>query len=180
MLPKPKNWGSFEVEPFESYLHRLPDQYRYIHQAVIKDWVYRHWREFQQWLPLHPLSWHYEIVEMTNDEVMMISHTDDWPQRLRYWGDDLLDGSQRCETWLGRHMLEKGTTSVPMIVLKSAGIWIHPRSHNKHYMVEPYQIVEGHMRLAYLQSMIRRSHPTLSCKHEVLVCSIPDDIHQSA
>lgn len=39
-----------------------------------------------------------------------------WPDTLRYWSDDLSEGSFRRQTWLGREMLETGTTPAPIIV----------------------------------------------------------------
>jgi len=173
MLPAPINRGTSEVESFESYLLRWPNEYRHVHQAIVETWVYRHWRDFQAWLPLHPLSWHYEAASMTNEEILTISHVGDWPQTLCYWGNDLLDGTQRRKTWLGHYMLNNGTTPAPIIVAKHAGQVFHPRERGER-MVEPYQIIEGHMRLAYLQAMIRRSHSTLTASHTVLVATIPN------
>jgi len=171
-IPKPRNYGSFDVEPFEDYLARLPAEFDAIPDLVIETWIYRHWREFQEWLPLRPLEWEYTLTSMPSAEVLRISHVSDWPKTLRYWGDDLLDGTFRKDTWLGRYMLEHGTAPTPLIVALNAGRWGHPREGG-HAMQEPYQIIEGHMRLAYLQALIRRNYTTVLPNHQVFLAELP-------
>jgi hypothetical protein len=171
-IQKPKDYGSFEVETFEAYRARLPANFNDVPDSVIETWIYRHWSDFQAWLPLCPLEWKYSLVSMSSTEVMRISHVDDWPDTLRYWGDDLLDGRFRKNTWLGKYMLEYGTTPVPMIVATNAAKYRHPKEDN-FAMKEPYQIIEGHMRLAYLQALIRRAHPTVLNSHDVFLAELP-------
>lgn len=171
-IPKPIGYGSFEVEPFEAYRARLPVDFGRVPDPVIETWIYRHWSDFQAWLPLRPLEWHYALVSMPSAEVRRISHVDDWPDTLEYWGDDLLDGGFRKNTWLGRYMLAQGTTPAPMIVAANAASYEHPQESG-FTMAEPYQIIEGHMRLAYLQALIRREHPTVKNNHEVFLVELP-------
>lgn len=171
-LPTPRNWGTFEVESFAEYRTRWPTKYSNIPDEVIETWIYRHWREFQSWLVLNPLDWKYEIVSMTSAEVLTIGHVRDWMNTLRFWGDDLLEGKHRESTWLGKFMLDQGTTPSPIIVAKDAGNWAHPREQGV-TMFEPLQLVEGHLRLAYLQALIRRSHPTVQPTHKVVVAKLP-------
>jgi hypothetical protein len=173
-VPKPKNFASIDLESFEDYRARLSAEFDVVPDSVIETWIYRHWPEFQEWLPLRPLEWKYTLVSMSSSEVMRISHVSDWPAILQYWGDDLLDGTFRKNTWLGRYMLEYGTTPAPMIVAINAGGWGHPRE-GRRTMREPYQIVEGHMRLAYLQALIRRSHVTLAATHKVFLAELPSN-----
>ena len=172
-LPEPKNWGDWSVEPFSEYRLRWPAQYDHIPNQVIETWIYRHWREFQAWLPLKPLEWDYHRTELENDEILLIGHVGDWGKTLEYWGNDLLDGAFRKDTWLGANMLQHGTTPVPMIIAKNASYWGHPREAGSPRMCAPFQIVEGHMRLAYLQAMIRRNHHAVKLKHEVFVATLP-------
>lgn len=139
----------------------------------METWIYRHWRDFQWWLPLRPLEWQYELKVLSCDEIMTIAHVGDWMKTLDQWGDDLFDGGDRRGTWLGRNMLEAGTTPKPMIVALNAGAWSHPREHRAPRMREPFQLIEGHMRLAYLRGMIRRSHALLKPAHEVFVATLP-------
>lgn len=167
----PLGQGTIAAEPFQAYLGRWPTCYTNVPEPVIESWIYRHWYQFQQWLPLHPLMWAYELTTMTNEEIMAISHVKDWPKVLKYWGDDLLDGPSRKNSWLGRYMLENGTTPAPIIVARDAAAWTHPRERVK--MIAPNQLVEGHMRLAYLQAMIRRQHENLRDSHAVVVAQLP-------
>jgi hypothetical protein len=59
-----------------------------------------------------------------------------------------------------------------MIIAQEAGGWLHPREHGRH-MQEPLQLIEGHMRLAYLQSLIRRSHSSVRPVHQVVLATLP-------
>lgn len=169
-LPVPLNYGTFDVEPFADYMDRWPQLYASIPTAVIETWIYRHWHQFELWLSLDPLSWEYDLTTMTNDEISSISHVRDWPKVLRDWGDDLFDGRSRKSTWLGQHMLENGTTPAPIIVARDAAAWTHPREGVK--MTCPLQLIEGHMRLAYLQAMIQRKHKSLRSSHSVIVARL--------
>jgi hypothetical protein len=112
---------------------------------------------------------------MSSSEILTIGHVGTWPETLKYWGDDLFEGSSRRATWLGRTMLEMGTTPAPIVVARDAGRYTHPREANAPFQ-EPYQLIEGHMRLAYLQSMIRHEHPQLRPYHEVFVATLTADI----
>lgn len=169
--PEPTDWGSLDVEPLSSYIKRWPKDLDQVPREVIETWVYRHWGDFLAWLPLQPFGWHYDEKSLSNAEILCISHVGDWPATLEYWGNDLIDGSSRKSTWLGRYMLENGTTPSPIIIAKNAGKFIHPREHGEH-MVEPYQLIEGHMRLAYLQAMIKRTASSTKQSHRVLIASI--------
>jgi len=166
----PLNRGTLNVEPFAAYMDRWPTCYAHVPEAVIETWIYRHWPEFQLWQSLHPLSWEYELTTMSNDEIMSVSHVKDWPKTLTDWGDDLFDGPFRKNTWLGRHMLKNGTTPAPIIVARDASAWTHPRE--RVHMAAPNQLIEGHMRLAYLQAMIRRKHENLRSLHTVIVARL--------
>jgi hypothetical protein len=171
-VPKPENYGSLDVESFEEYRSKLPVEFDVVPDLVIESWIYRHWQQFQDWLPLRPLEWKYKLVLMSSDEIIRISHVRNWPTTLKHWGDDLLDGSFRKDTWLGKYMLQNGTTPTPVIVAINAGGVGHPRE-GWCKMQEPYQIIEGHMRLAYLQAMIRRNYLTLAANHEVFEVAVP-------
>jgi hypothetical protein len=178
-IPEPDGVGTFDAESFSSYFKRWPIRYAQVPSLVVETWVHRHWRDFQCWLPLHPLDWAYELRQMTFLEVLTIGHVNDWPKTLQYWGDDLIQGRKRRETWLGRTMLSMGTTPTPMIVAANAGLYRHPRERN-HPFVEPFQLVEGHMRLAYLQGMIRHKHPQLRELHDVFVATLPAESRDCA
>ena len=178
MFPKPMGHGTFNVEPFSAYRARLPISFNEVPDSVIESWIYRHWDDFQSWLILNPLKWKYSLTMLTSNEVLMISHVNDWPSTLTYWGDDLIDGSQPMTTWLGAYMLEHGTTPTPMIVAFCFDGIEHPREPG-FAMKKPYQIIEGHMRLAYLQALIRRRHFAVKPRHEVYLVELPVTIRCS-
>lgn len=171
-IPKPIGHGTFEEEPFSAYRARLPLEFNQVPDPVIESWIHRHWCDFQSWLVLEPLAWKYSLVALSADEILKIGHVDDWPNTLKYWGDELLNGGFRKSTWLGAYMLEHGTTPTPMVVAVGAGAIEHPREPG-FLMREPYQIIEGHMRLAYLQALIRRQHHSVRCFHEVYLVELP-------
>lgn len=172
IIPIPIGYDTFEVEPFAEYRVSLPSVFNRVPDLVIETWIYRHWSDFRSWLKLNPLNWRYSLTSLSSEEILKISHVNDWPDTLRYWGDDLLDGNSRKTTWLGRYMLKHGTTPTPMIVAVGAGAIEHPRELG-YTMKEPYQIIEGHMRLAYLQGLIRRHHPTIMEAHAVYLVEMP-------
>ena len=171
-FPKPIGHGTFNVESFSTYRTRLGSEFDQIPDFVIETWIYRHWRDFQDWLVLEPMRWEYSLVSVSSDDILRIGHVDDWLNALNYWGNDLFDGSFRESTWLGAYMLEHGTTPAPMIVAVDAGEIEHPREKG-FFMCEPYQIIEGHMRLAYLQAMIRRGHCSLKPSHKICLARLP-------
>ena len=171
-IPAPRNSGTFNVEPFAEYRTRWPKKYSNVPTEVIETWVYRHWEDFQAWLPLRPLEWIYESCHLTSDEVLTVGHVGDWMSTLDHWGDDLFDGPTRKATWLGRFMLDHGTTPSPMIIARGAGAYSHPKARDS-LMHEPLQLVEGHLRLAYLRALIRRSHSTVQPLHSVMLTTFP-------
>ena len=126
MYPEVINYGSTDSESFNDYYQRWPKALKNIPKQVVESWIHRHWAQFQDWIPLKPETWSYELCELTNTEVLEISHVNDWPLQLEVWGRDLFRGSHRKTTWLGKYMLEHGTTPVPIIVGKNFGEQSHP------------------------------------------------------
>ncbi|PHV23779.1 hypothetical protein CSQ92_12775 [Janthinobacterium sp. BJB446] len=152
-------------------MRRWPAQVAHVPEVVIETWIYRHWNDFQAWLPLEPLSWEYEVATLSSEEILRIGHVKDWPKILEGWGDQLFNDKHRMNTWLGRHMLDSGTTPAPIIIALNAGAHMHPRERRN--MCTPYQLIEGHLRLAYLQAMIRRPHEKLQLSHTVIIATLP-------
>lgn len=169
MYPQVKDHNTFNVESFDSYVKRWPKSLNNIPKLVVKTWIYRHWSQFQLWIPLHPEKWNYELVSMPNEEVLKIDHINDWPKQFRSWGKDLIHGNHRKTTRLGRYMLEHGTTPEPIIIGKNFGGIQHPSEHK--HMKEPLQLIEGHMRTSYLIGMIQAQHENLREHHDVWVAT---------
>lgn len=175
MYPPVKGYGDFEVEPFESYSARWPVALSGIPRAIVEDWIYRHWHDFRNhWMQMQPHRWEFARASFSSFEILSIGHIGTWIPELDAEGVEYVTGAPRSRTRLAQFMLANGTFPVPIIVARDAGRIIHPRSGGES-MKEPYQLIEGHCRLACLRGMINSRHPNLSARHEVWVATIPND-----
>jgi|TARA_R110000822_G_C15335419_1_gene495146 hypothetical protein len=160
--------GSPMVEQFGEYRRRWPPELNAFPECLIESWVYRHWAQFRiEWMPQGALNWHYEKKSFSNDQIMQIAHFESDLRTMDYWGDQLFVNRARRGRWLAKHMLEHGTTPVPILVLRAGANVRHPRAFEGERILEPYQIVEGHMRLSYLRGMIRHKYSALKENHDV-------------
>ncbi|WP_230439251.1 hypothetical protein, partial [Xanthomonas campestris] len=107
---------------------------------------------------------------LTNAEIMHIGHFDEWLETLDYWGDELFRDQIRRSTWLATYMLTNGTSPVPIIVAANSSGLMHPKGAT----MRSNQLIEGHMRLAYLRGMIRQNHTSLRQSHLVWLLSLPN------
>jgi hypothetical protein len=56
--PSVKGYGNSEVESFRDYYSRWPSELSAIPEAIVEDWIYRHWRDFNNhWIKLEPHTW---------------------------------------------------------------------------------------------------------------------------
>jgi hypothetical protein len=171
--PSVKAWGDPEKESFESYYARWPPGLQSIPELVVKDWIYRHWRDFSRyWVPLQPHMWSFTLTAFSNDEIMAIDHVANWIPELDLEGEEYVSGAPRSQARFARYMLSNGTFPLPPIVAKDAGHVVHPRGHGERMKV-PLQLIEGHCRLACIRGMIHSNHPQLAKKHDVWLVSIP-------
>ncbi|WP_407832171.1 hypothetical protein [Vibrio rotiferianus] len=171
MFPSVSNYDSLSPESFEDYYHRFPRELSHIPKEVVETWIYRHWDDFQGWRELQPETWHFELHEFSCEEILKIGHVGDWSKQLHHWGRELINGERRRNTWLGRYMLESGTTPTSIIVGFNFGQHVHPIEFGDQKMKLPYQLIEGHMRLAYLFGMIKEGHSNLKEEHKVWVAT---------
>lgn len=164
--------GSFQVESFGDYRARWPSELSAFPECLIENWVYRHWGQFRtEWMPQGALHWRYEKRSFSNDQIIQIAHFEGDLRTMDYWGDQLFVDRARRETWLAKYMLEHGTTPAPILVLKAGANVRHPRAFEREKILEPFQIIEGHMRLSYLRGMIRHKFPALRESHDVWFAS---------
>lgn len=171
--PPVAGWGDLDKETFESYYARWPAELRSIPELVVKDWIYRHWRDFNHyWAPLQPHMWTFTRTAFSNDQIMTIDHIASWISELDLEGEEYVNGAPRSEARFARYMLSNGTFPLPPIVAKDAGDINHPRGHGER-MKEPFQLIEGHCRLACMRGMIRSNHPRLPKMHDVWLVNIP-------
>jgi hypothetical protein len=167
----PKNWGSFEVEPFEEYYGRIGNLFPNIPRCVFENWIHRHWRNFEEdWLDLDPQSFQFQSAVIKKHEVMIINHVSDWMRTLDNWGDALFENEERRETWLAKYVLEYGTWPAPIILLENQNTYLHKRLGK---LAIPIQLIEGHMRLAYIRGLIRHKSHSVSDSHKVWYVKFP-------
>ena len=171
-VPAVEGWGdTLGSEPFETYIQNWPQTLSNFPESVIRQWVYRHWRDFQnRWIGWDLPRFRFVEATYTNDEIMAIDHISDWLNTLDFWGDELFTNKMRQSTWLATYMLEHGTSPEPIMVAVNAGGLKHP--DRGFPMKSPLQLIEGHMRLAYLRGMIRHKHP-LQSQHRVWNVTLP-------
>ena len=77
MYPAVKNYDSLSPELFEEYFKKWPEKLNHIPKEVIESWIYRHWSDFQDWIPLQPEKWKYELCEFNNDQILEIDHVEE-------------------------------------------------------------------------------------------------------
>lgn len=171
--PSVRGYGDFEVETFDSYYARWPQELSAVPRQVVQDWIYRHWRDFSNhWSGLAPHTWSYELKSLSSEEIRSIDHVGTWISELDAEGVEYISDTPRSRTRMAKYMLEYGTFPVPILVAQSAGHVVHPRSVRE-FMKEPLQLVEGHCRLACLRGMMNAKHPNLAHQHQVWVATIP-------
>jgi len=171
--PAVHKYGDIDVESFESYYARWPEALSAIPELVVEDWIYRHWRDFSHhWIALEPHTWQYVRKRFTSADILEIDHISTWISELDAEGVEYVSNAPRSGTRMAQFMLTNGTFPVPILVAENAGHIVHPRSA-KEPMKEPFQLIEGHCRLACLRGMINASHPKLGQEHEVWVATLP-------
>lgn len=174
MYPAVQKYGDIEMESFEKYYGRWPTELQTIPREVVKDWIYRHWTVFQNhWIGLKPHLWSYRCASFSNEDIVSINHIGTWIPELDAEGVEYVSGAPRSRTPLAQYMLSRGTFPVPIIVAESAGNVVYPHSGGE-LMKEPYQLIEGHNRLACIRGMINSQHSNLASSHSVWVVSIPE------
>jgi hypothetical protein len=175
MFPPVLNYGDIDAESFDEYYARWPAELGGIPRGVVQDWIHRHWDDFRRhWTKLEPHRWVFELISFSNDQVLSIDHIGAWIQELDAEGVEFVTNKPRSRTRLAQFMLEHGTFPVPIIVAHHAGHVIHPRSGGERMKV-PYQLIEGHTRLACIRGMINSDYPRLAERHDVWLVRIPEE-----
>ncbi|WP_238691539.1 hypothetical protein [Xanthomonas campestris] len=164
IAPTVNGYGDSGAESFDDYYARWPKQLSNFPQCVVESWVHRHWQDFERdWLNRSIDQFVFAQANLTNAEIMHIGHFDEWLETLDYWGDELFRDQIRRSTWLATYMLTNGTSPVPIIVAANSSGLMHPKGAT----MRSNQLIEGHMRLAYLRGMIRQNHTSLRQSHLV-------------
>lgn len=144
------------LEHFEDYYQRIKLQREYSHipEEVFKQWLWAHhdkeesitnygWLNYQN-IEFELCNW---SSEQLKDIYVIESYREYYDLRASY--NDL---SRFCCTNKDlEHWKKEGTWRTPLIILDINSLSEVIPSHCE--LVSPYQLVEGHSRLGYLQSM---------------------------
>lgn len=124
------------------------------------------------WYPLGVLNWKYEKRIFDTEQIMDIGACRRFMEALDDWGDQLFIDKQRRSTWLAQYMLENGKAPVPILVLEGEEFFVNPQCGScEEPSIKSYQLIEGHMRTAYLRGMIKVGFAKLKKSHEIWVAS---------
>ena len=167
-LLEPKEIALYTKEPFDEVLPRLQKQLPNFPKCVLEQWVYRHFNDFCNdywWLGFDGFEFELEFwsSEKIYSEVKSnILDTQD------FWGDELFvrKNKLRLTTWLAQYFAENKTWPTPIIVLKNNLSLTRP---NGQALAEPFHLLEGHMRLAYLRGAFRNKIEGMPKEHPIWV-----------
>lgn len=140
---------ALEKEAFDAYLARVQPLLPTFPSEVIRDWVYRHCEALYDyaWLDFHRFNFRNEMWSTER----VVAEVQTWNEAtVKGWERLIYDGHPRA---LESFMLEKGTWPVPITVIEEPKSI--PRRQARRLFREPYQLLEGHHRLAYLRALAR-------------------------
>ncbi|MBD0785806.1 hypothetical protein HUO09_05595 [Vibrio sp. Y2-5] len=173
-IPKRNDPSDFECEPFEDYFARFPQELNHIPEDVVKNWMWYHNEQVVEFSQLYDFTkWKFSLEDFDNDKIMEIQHFEYDLKLLDGKGQEFLKGCLN-EHDTAKFMFENGTSPCPMIVTKDAGNHIHHQREEGNLMLEPYHLIEGNRRLAYLRAMIGKPFPRLKESHKVWVVEIEE------
>ncbi|HHX8571761.1 TPA: hypothetical protein ACVO35_000194 [Vibrio alginolyticus] len=171
-IPKRNDPSDFKWETFEDYYARFPKELANIPKDVVENWMWFHNEQVVEFSKLYDFEkWTFELRDFDNDEIMAIRHFEYDLKLLDGKGQEFLLGRLN-EHDTAKFMFENGTSPCPIIVARDASKHIHHQREEGNYMLEPYQLIEGNRRLAYLRAMIGKPYSKLRDSHKVWVVTI--------
>ena len=171
-IPKRNDPSDFKWETFEDYYARFPKEFAHIPKDVVKSWMWFHNEQVVDFSSIYDFkNWNFELRSFDNDEVMEIRHFEYDLKLLDGKSEEFIQGRLN-EHDTARFMFENGTPPCPIIVARDASKHIHHQRDEGNFMLEPYHLIEGNRRLAYLRAMISKAFPKLRNSHKVWVVSI--------
>ncbi|WCE32072.1 hypothetical protein [Vibrio sp. SCSIO 43137] len=169
---------------FEEFCELMPEELRNFPEDVLKQWVYEHGKgdgDVIDALNLIPnlSQWDFQLVDLSNGEIEIIKHYPYDEKRLLEKGEWWLRSGRNNAPAFCDFMLEHGTTPVPIIVAQNASDQNHPilefrYPEHEGPMLEPFHLLEGNRRFAFLRAMINSAETTLKDKHAVWVVTLPE------
>ncbi|MGL5128838.1 MAG: hypothetical protein ACRC7D_11965 [Aeromonas popoffii] len=155
-----------KTEHLPDYLDRVAPRVPFIPHNVLSQWIYRHWRGFESnWSFLDLARHRFECEQWPTSRVLTQTGSRHM-EVIDRWGEMLRHNRYVRRSWLGEYMLTQGTWSEPIIVLATAPDSRYPDGQ---LLPQPYCLLEGHHRLAYLRCMADDDLP-LQMEHSVWVC----------
>lgn len=169
---------SYEPEPFAEYLARAKEVLPNFPECVIEQWPYRHFTNFRvdySWLGFKGFRFEKETWSK-KDIIGRIGSNE--MEMLQYWGEDLLNVTSvnRRTVFLGNYMLTQSTWPRPIIVLRNSKKFTRP---NGLALAEPFHLLEGHMRFAYMRALIRAHAVNIGKCHELWVVNADEKMVKS-
>ena len=157
---RPRNDEKYEDFKFEEYYQRISknNNLNHIPKTVFEQWIYYHHQEPNT---LDNYAWiNYENIEFVLckwelEKFEKVSVIDNF---MDYYSDraSYLDLNQFCCTQKDLKVwIENGTWRVPPIIIDVSSLKTDIPTWSQ--LKPPYQLVEGHTRFGYLQSMKRIS-----------------------
>ena len=163
-----RGYGGMETESFGAYLKRWPAALSNFPEDVIREWVWRHWDDFERlWVSRGIERFEFQLRQYDNHTILDIGRFDSW--------DDLaarqLDPKGDLDFWVGRYMTEHGTFPAPIIAATNSEGLTHPRG-----MPMPARLlIEGHRRLGMLRGLLALGFPGVQAMHSVWELTLPRD-----
>lgn len=162
---KSKSWKDLKplkgkygnIEFFEDYYERIKPKAEFSHipSEVFKQWLWAHHDKRESilnygWLNYENIE--FQLCNWTNEQLKNIyvieNYKDYYKNRSSYNNFD----SFCCTPKDLKHWKDEGTWRTPPIILDIQSLGEIP---NHCELISPYQLVEGHSRLGYLQSMFK-------------------------
>ena len=171
-IPKRNDPSEFKCETFEDYYARFPNQLSHIPEDVVRTWFWFHNEQVIGFSKLyHFRKWTFTLEKFDNSNIMEIRHFEYDLKRLDGKGAEFIKGKMKGYD-TADFMFENGTSPCPMNVAKNAGEHIHQQRFEGEEMLQPYHLIEGNRRLAFLRAMIKYKFSRLKDSHDVWVVNI--------
>ncbi|PNH95720.1 hypothetical protein [Vibrio diazotrophicus] len=174
-IPSRNDPSEYVKEPFPDYYARWPEELIHIPENVVKTWMWYHNEQVVEFSEENYdfTKWNFRLEKFTNGQILSIQHFSDELEKLdnigkRFLGNEL-EGYDTAD-----YMQEHGTFPCPIIVAENAGQHEHHRSFPDEKMLEPYHLIEGSRRLAFIRALIGSQSPVLKDEHDVWIVSIAD------
>ncbi len=166
---RPTDWGTYNVEPFDSYQERIKDLLPSWPDCPIEQWLYRHYSDAIStygWLGFDKFS--FQLSQWPNEKLyqQISSHKIAMIDSL---GSKIVNTSENRASWLQKYFTREGTWPVPIIILDNGQSIVSPYQERYGY---PYHLLEGHLRLGYFRNLFRQKVSFLKNRHSVWVVSI--------